>query len=99
MANTAVLPPPPRITHRLSFTFSTVRLSTDGEAACRLLRRNGDGERAGENDAAQGTMRFMPGMVSDLTDPSLRVDALARSAIGRRDKRRQEPGDALESWR
>jgi hypothetical protein len=30
VANTAVLPPPPRMTHKLSFTFSTVRLSTDG---------------------------------------------------------------------
>ena len=30
VTNTAVLPPPPRKTNRLSFTFSTVMLSADG---------------------------------------------------------------------
>ena len=87
VTNTAVLPPlPPRMTKRLSFTFSTVRLSTDGcgRRLLRLVGDDGDRQAPARTMVPRAVMRFMPGMLTDLVDHSLRVDPLARRAIDRR---------------
>src|ERR1051325_9625306 len=66
VAKTAVLPPPPRMTHRLSLTFSTVRLSTDGCGGCCCAATTTVSAPA-RTIVPRARMRFMREILPDLT--------------------------------